>query len=243
MSVKSQPQIEAYIGMTGSGKGVSINRRLAELQPKRLLVWDPRDEYDGHARKVTTLAALVADVKKAGAGPFRIRYVPDAKVKTEEAFGIVCRVAFAAGKLVFIAEELSDVTRPSWAPPAWKQIITQGRHQDLIVLGCCQRPALVDKNFLGNATLVRVFMLGYVEDSKAMASAVRVKPEAIDELFTDEVEGGVDINFLQYTRRSRTLEAGHIRIRGNRVTEKLALYVAAAPQKAPAPGVRRRGAT
>jgi hypothetical protein len=242
VSVKSQPQIEAYIGMTGSGKGVSVNRRLAELQPARLLVWDPRAEYEKHARKVDTLAAL-RDALKSRA--FRLRYVPGPKVDLKAAFGKVCEMAFAAGGLVFIAEELSDVTQPSWAPPAWKQIITQGRHQDLIVFGCAQRPALVDKNFLGNATMIRVFMLGYEEDSKAMAKAVRAPLALVDDLFTNEVieEKGVDIRYLEYTRRTRTLIAGEIRIRNNRVTEKRVPYVVGAPQKAVPTAVRRRGAT
>lgn len=243
MSVKNQPQIEAYIGASGSGKGVSINRRLAELQPSRLLIWDPRAEYGKHAREVRTLSALVADVKAAGAGGFRIRYVPSGRVDLAEAFGIVCRVAFAAGNLVFVAEELSDVTRPSWAPPAWRQINTQGRHQGLHVLGAAQRPALIDKTFLANCTKVRVFQLGYDDDMKAMAKEVRAPMDALAALVTTEQEGGADIRYLEYQRRTRDLMAGEIRIRGGRVTEKQVPYVVGEPQKAVAPNVRRRGAT
>lgn len=245
MSVKNQPQIEAYIGMTGSGKGVSINRRLAEVQPARLLIWDPRSEYSKHARAVTSLKQLVTDVTKAGAGGFRIRFVPGGSVKLEDAFGIVCRIAFAAGNLMFIAEELSDVTKPSWAPPAWKTINTQGRHRGLHVIGAAQRPALIDKNFFGNCTSVRVFMLGYDDDVKVMAKAVRAPEATLDALFTNELDdgAGVDINYLQYTRRTRELVAGEIRIRGNRVTEKATPFVVEAPQKPAVKAPRKRGAT
>lgn len=73
MSVKAKPNIEAFIGMGGSGKGVSIERRLAELQPRRLLMWDPRNEYSKQARAVTSLAVLVRDFKAANTGPIRVR--------------------------------------------------------------------------------------------------------------------------------------------------------------------------
>lgn len=247
MSVKNKPQIEAYIGMTGSGKGVSILRRLAELQPARLLVWDPRDEYDKHARKVTSLADLVAAVRKAGAGGFRLRFVPGGAMDLKAAFAVVCRVAFAAGKLVFLAEELSDVTMPSWAPPAWKQIITQGRHQALIVMGCAQRPALVDKNFLGNATMVRVFMLGDENDVKVMAKTVRATEALVNDLVTvdHDDEKGADIKFLEYTRRTRSLVAGEMTVREGRGVTKYDVrpFVVGEPQKPAVKVARKRGAT
>lgn len=243
MSVENKPRIEAYIGASGSGKGVSINRRLAELQPARLLIWDPRNEYGKHARPVSSLSALVADVKKAGKGGFRIRFVPAGSVDLAEAFGLVCRVAFAAQNLVLVAEELSDVTRPSWAPPAWRRINTQGRHAGLHVIGAAQRPALIDKTFLANCTRVRVFQLGYDEDMKVMAKEVRAPMEALAALVTEDVDGGADIRYLEYERRTRELISGSIRIRGGRVTEKACPYVAAEPRKAPAPARKGRGAT
>ena len=129
MTVTAKPRIEAYIGASGSGKGVSIARRLAELKPPRLLVWDPRGEYAKHARAVS-LAAAVDQVAKAGqAGGFALRVVHDGKTAPDAAFGLVCKLAFRAGNLMLLAEELSDVTTASKAPPAWRQCITQGRHQ------------------------------------------------------------------------------------------------------------------
>lgn len=240
MSVKNKPNIEAYVGASGSGKGVSINRRLAELQPARMILWDPRAEYAKHARAVSSLADLVGDVKRAGAaGPIRVRFVPGGATKLEDAFAIVCRLAFAAGNLVFVAEELSDVTRPSWSPPAWRRVCTQGRHAGLHVLGATQRPALIDKTFLANCTRVRCFQLGYDSDIKAMAAELRAPVDAVAGLVTEDQADGALIRYLEVERRTRHLTAGTIRIKGSRVTEERRDFVVAAPHRA----TKGRGAT
>ena len=74
MSVKNEPSIEAYIGATGSGKGVSIKKRLGALKPRRLLIWDPRNEYGDFAPAVTDAKALV-QAWHLKAGPVKARYV------------------------------------------------------------------------------------------------------------------------------------------------------------------------
>jgi hypothetical protein len=247
MSVQSKPQIEAYIGMTGSGKGVSIDRRLAELKRPRLLVWDPRDEYDSYARKVTSLVSLTDALRKAGRGGFKLRFVPGGAMDLKQSFAVVCRLSFACGDMVYLAEELSDVTLPSWAPPAWKQIITQGRHRSLVVMGCAQRPALVDKNFLGNATVIRVFMLGDDNDIKTMAKTVRAPESVVADLTTTEHDDdkGADIQFLEYTRRTRTLLAGEMTVRQGRGITRYETrpFVVGEPQKPAAPVRKKRRAT
>lgn len=215
MSVKNEPQIEAYIGASGSGKGVSLNRRLAELQPARLLIWDPRDEYGKHAPRFTSLAALARYVAAAGSGPFRARFVCEGK-GLRQAFGFVCRLAFDAGNLAFLAEELSDVTgaSPSATPDEWRKVITQGRHQGLIVLGAAQRPALIDKTLLGNCTLIRCFTLRYREDRRAMAQAMDVDEARITALKTVKDQRGVVIGYLERDfRHDDDARAGTIKLR------------------------------
>lgn len=212
VSVLNKPKIEAYIGASGSGKGVSVNARLRELKPPRLLVWDPRDEYKGHARPFTSLSALVKAFQQAGGRPIRARYIPGAALKLPDAFGIVCKLAFNAGELVFLAEELSDTTSASHAPAAWRQVITQGRHRGLHVIGCAQRPALIDKTFLGNATYIRCFTLRYHDDRQAMAKALDVPLQRITELQTTETERRTDIHYLERDFRAQVLQPGHIRL-------------------------------
>ena len=215
MSVLNRPRIEAYIGASGSGKGVSINRRLAELKPARLLIWDPRDEYAKHAQAFRALPGLVEAFRRARGGPVRARYVPGSSLKLPDAFGLVCALAFEAGELVFLAEELSDTTSGSYAPPAWRRVITQGRHRGLHVIGAAQRPALIDKTFLGNANYIRCFTLRYREDRAAMARALDVDEAQVQALHTveDEARGATTINYLERDFRAGVLRPGRIVLR------------------------------
>jgi hypothetical protein len=212
MSVLNRPQIEAYIGASGSGKGVSVSRRLAELKSPRLLVWDPRDEYGKAAPQMPSLPHLVGAFKHAKGGPVRARYVAGGAMPLAEAFGFVCQLAFEAGNLVLVAEELSDVTDASRAPPAWRQVITQGRHKGLHVIGCAQRPALIDKTFLGNATYIRCFTLRYAEDRRAMARAMDVPEADITALDTSEAGSTTTIRYLERDFRSKVLQPGQIKL-------------------------------
>lgn len=216
MSTKNEPKIEAYIGASGSGKGVSINRRLAELKPSRLLIWDPRNEYSKLAPKYESLPYLVGAFKHAKAGPVRARYVfdPASGRKLEDDFAMVCRLAFTAGNLVFLAEELSDVTTASRAPAAWKQVITQGRHQGMHVMGAAQRPALIDKTLLGNCTYIRCFNLRYRNDRRAMAEAMDVEEARVQALRTIKDDRGVVIGYLERDFRNEDeAKAGQIKLK------------------------------
>lgn len=214
--VFNRPKIECYIGISGSGKGVSVNRRLEELKPRRMLLWDPRNEYQDWAKRYDSLPALVEAFKKAGGGPIRARYVNGGSVPLAEAFAVVCDLAFEGRDMLFGAEELSDVTMPSWSPPAWKRVITQGRHQALHVFGMAQRPALMDKNIFANATYIRCFMLGYKNDRKVMAEELDVEEQEVKALRTsEEVKAGrmhTTINYIERFKREGRTETGQIRI-------------------------------
>lgn len=235
MSVFNSPKIEVFVGATGSGKGVSVNRRLAELKPRRLLIWDPRDEYGKHAPAYSSPAHLIGAFKHAKGGAVRARFVPDGRIGLDEAFAFVCRLAFEDQKkrearglepeaLVFMAEELSDVTKPSYAPPDWRRCITQGRHVGLHLMAATQRPALIDKTILSAATVVRCFMLGYDADVRVMATELRAKPEQIEALFTQEDEAAkpkrTTINYMERLRRTRETIDGQIVIQGDTYAEK-----------------------
>lgn len=221
MAVQARANLEAYVGMTGSGKGVSIARRLAELKPARLLVWDPRDEYGDQAARFDSLPLLVQAFKKAGPRPIRARFVHGGRGKIADAFGIVCEVAFQAGHMVLLAEELSDVTQPSWAPERWRKCITQGRHRGLHLIGATQRPALIDKTFMGNCTRVRCFALGYADDQVAMARELNCPPDVVQALATEEQgDGSTVIRYMERERRPPRLFAGVIRLKGSTFDER-----------------------
>ncbi|MBN9407622.1 MAG: hypothetical protein J0H69_00605 [Burkholderiales bacterium] len=201
MDNSNRPDVRAYIGSTGSGKGVSIRDHLKAVKAKRLLVWDPLDEYGAFCKLKTRDLAAVAQAMKAPA--FTISYFPGPNAKLyEERFDMFCRLAFAAGDLHMLVEELSNVTSPSYAPASWQRCTTQGRHRRLRIIAASQRPAQVDKDFFGNCTYIRCFALRYPADRKAMAGGMNVPLAQLDELRTIEGDTHVEINWLEADFRS-----------------------------------------
>lgn len=165
--------IMAVLGASGSGKSTFIKREISKPAAKRrLLIWDPMKEYGAAGGIVTGLGDLLAALK---ADRFALVFQPaaDAKVRVSQ-FDLFCRAALAAGRLVLVVEELRFVTTPSRAPLGWAQVCLTGRHADLTVYGASQRPASIDKDFLGNCTRIRSGRLAYPADEKAVADAARI---------------------------------------------------------------------
>lgn len=174
---KNKANIVAVLGASGSGKSTFVKRAIEKAS--RLIVFDPMHEYGKLGRVTTTTADLLALMRAAGPrGPVRAIFQPcmDPKIRVQQ-FETVCAIAHAAGNLTLVAEELKFVTQPGRAPMRWAQVTLTGRHKGLRVIGTSQRPASIDKDFLGNATLIRTGCLTYPEDIRAVAKAMQV-PEA-----------------------------------------------------------------
>lgn len=207
----NRPDIRAYIGATGSGKGVGIREHLAESKPSRLLVWDPLHEYGQFARPVATLAELATGAKAAS---FALAYSPGPDPTSfKDKFAMFCRIAFAAGKCTMLVEELADVTSPSFAPLEWRRCTTQGRHKGLRIVAASQRPAQVDKQFLGGCTYIRCFTLRYPQDRQAMAGAMSVPLAQISALETVEKGRTTTINYVERDFRAGKTTPGKVEMR------------------------------
>lgn len=211
MDNSNRPDLRAYIGATGSGKGVSIREHLKAAKPKRLIVWDPLGEYSQFCKIVTkSMPEAIAAMKHPA---FTVAYMPSGDPKGFAGqFDLWCRAAFAAGNCTALVEELADVTKASHAPTSWRRLTTQGRHAGLKIIGASQRPAQVDKNFLGGCTYIRCFTLRYEEDRKAMKSAMKVTQDQIDALETVETATHTVINCLEKDFRTNTLSTKVIKL-------------------------------
>lgn len=167
MSVSNKASIIAVLGASGSGKSTFVKRAIAKGHP-RLLIWDALSEYVGTV--CTSSADLLGQLRLA---KFRcvFRPSPDPAVMVKQ-FDFLCRAALASGRLTLVVEELRFVTTPSRAPLGWAQVCLTGRHKGLKVFGLSQRPASIDKDFLGNCTVVRTGRLAYPEDVKAVGKAM-----------------------------------------------------------------------
>lgn len=192
MDNSNKPNLRLYCGATGSGKGVSIREYWQQLKPRRALIWDPLGEYGKFA---THRTGKIGDVARIAQGPaFVVAYCPGPDTSTyKEKFELFCRIAFAAGNLVLFIEELADVTSPSYAPLAWRQCTKKGRHAGLQIIAATQRPADIDKHFLGGCTYIRCFTQRFPADAKAMAGAMKLPLADIDRLETIEEPGGATV--------------------------------------------------
>ncbi|WP_428398416.1 hypothetical protein [Marinobacter salarius] len=171
--------IQVVCGSSGSGKSVTIKKRL--MKEKRLLIWDIDDEYTGDVgipgcQRITSMAELAAKVKKAKAGKF-------AYVGPKSDFERWCRVAFAWGYCAVVAEETAGVTTPQKAPDAWHTLISRGRKRGIKPLvGVTQRPSESDKTIMGNATSIQCGRMTRFQDRKYMANEMDLPVEYLSRL-------------------------------------------------------------
>lgn len=176
---KNKAKIYAVIGASGTGKSSYIKGELLRNY-SRLLVWSPLEKTDQYAafckgftvHKITDLVGAVQAGRKA------IVYVPSGDDKAvKRQFDFFCRIVWELVGATVLVEELSRVTMPSWSPPAWRNLSTAGRHQGLTIIGVSQRPAQIDKDFLGNCTEVRCYRVNYDNDAKVMADTLGLPDE------------------------------------------------------------------
>lgn len=176
-------RVVAIMGSTGSGKTTALRAMLAKPKRKRTIVWSPKEAMDNYAalfpgsQVVTTATQALHAARAAGAGPLHLVFKPRLNRKVDEGqFDAVCRIALAARNVCMIVDELHTVTKPSWAPDGWSQLVMMGRAYGCEVFGLSQRPASMDKDFLSNCTTIRTGRLAYADDAKAVGRSLNVDP-------------------------------------------------------------------
>lgn len=207
MAADRSGQSWAVLAMSEMGKGVWLKQHLKSANPAKLLIWDTVDEYGRLAAEAKTFTAL-AGVIHGGRQSYAVRYVPKAKTakKLRAEFETFCTLAYDAVGATILVEELADVTSASYAPPAWRQLNTRGRHhQGLTLYWCSQSPAFVDKSSMGNATHLHVGYLGEPGHRKAAAAHMGAcKAEDIDALRQFE--------YIEYSKAQKELTHGKVKL-------------------------------
>lgn len=202
---KNNTQVIAVMGARGSGKSAWIKKQVRAGSPRRLLVWDPQDEFTAFGRPVTDPADLARSVRGAGEGDFRLVFQPGKLMSTYAGkFDLWCEIAYLAGDCCVIVDELGDVTEPSRAPDGWSVLSRKGRHRNVMMFGAAQRPANIDKDFIGNCTLVHCSRLAYETDIKVMANALGVTVQEVRDLKADP--DTTDFDFIE-----RNMQTGAVR--------------------------------
>jgi hypothetical protein len=140
-----QAEIHAAIGASGSGKTHFVMQELKRHKPKRLVVWDTKEEFAGAglAEPVTRMQDLIHAILTRKT--FRLAYMPWGDDKRMQGmFDTLCQAVFEAKNLTLIAEELADTTTASRAVTGWRRCTTQGRAYGIHIYGLTQRPASVE---------------------------------------------------------------------------------------------------
>lgn len=190
MSNDKAPRFVAIMGATGCGKTTELKARLAKLpkaKQKRTFVWSPKEPLDNYAalypnsRIVRTAQEVLDVLRKAGKnGAFHLVFQPTLSRKKDEAlFDVVCKMLLAARECILIVDELHSVTEPARAPDGWAKLCFMGRGYGLEVFGLSQRPASVDKAFMGSLSEIHVGRLSHPPDHKVVAEILGVDREEV----------------------------------------------------------------
>ena len=180
-------QFVAIIGVTGCGKTHELKKRLAQKKRNRTLIWSPKESLDNYAELydgsmiVHTATEVLAVLKQAGRrGAFHIVFIPTLNRKKDTAlFDVVCKLLMAVGNLTLIVDELHSVTTPMSAPDGWQKINFMGRGFGVQVFGLSQRPASVDKSFMGSLSSIHAGRLPHPPDQKAVAEIIGISQAEI----------------------------------------------------------------
>lgn len=170
--------INYVVGSSGAGKSYYIKAQLAA--EKRLLIFDPDDEYGDLAGIITTTNGkqLAELIKSHATKPLRVRLVRNGV----QAFELCNALAFGWTNCTYVAEEIADVTRAGKAPPQWGQVLRRGRKRGIKIFITTQRPAEADKTAFTQATMVRTGLLGNFNDQDAMRRNLDLPIELIKKL-------------------------------------------------------------
>lgn len=178
---QNEAQFVGIIGATGCGKTTELKKRLAKKRRSRTMIWSPKEPIDNYAALypgsvvVRSVSEALNIIKAAKAGKFHIVFQPTLDQKRDATlFDVWCKIALAAGNLTMVVDELHSVTQASNAPHGWRKINFMGRGYGVEVFGLSQRPASVDKAFMGSLSFVHVGRLPHPPDQKAMAEVLGV---------------------------------------------------------------------
>lgn len=197
----------AVAGFSRSGKTTWVADRLA--RERRLLVWDwPKREWSVRygCRRVESFEELTRAVLP-GAPPSRIAFSRISESPQDD-FATWARLAWIyvrAHGAPIIAEELSSVTNPGKAPPAWGNICRMGLGYGSDIYALMQRPSETDSTCFGNAGVVHVGLQGKDRDRIMMAAELDVPLAQLKALKQFE--------WIERDRRSGVLSSGRTKKR------------------------------
>lgn len=215
MSARSNAGRIGIWGRSGSGKSSYAKQFLSGR--KRVIVFDPLDEYSNEGFKRTPghdLDAVRVSMRDAWA-TFRLAYVPPSGAEDRALSGL-CRLLMAAqepyrktGKgahITLVVEEMNMAFPTAGGVqrcPGFAEICSRGRHYGIEVVGLSQRIAEVGTRFRGNCTETVIFAQKGPRDQKAardeLGAGVALPTSNLH--FVREKGGKHETGELKFTKR------------------------------------------
>lgn len=181
MSAKSNAGRKGIWGASGSGKSAFTKREIK--QKRRVVIFDPLDEYGGQS--VRDLDGVRLGMRKKWSN-FKVSYVPRPGAEPKS-LSALCKLLMMAqqpfkdtgqGDLITLVVEEMNLAFPvaggAAKCPGFAEICSRGRHFGIEVYGISQRIAEVDTRFRGNCTETVVFRQKGPRDKQAAAAELGV---------------------------------------------------------------------
>ncbi len=209
-------RLVAVYGRRGSGKSTRVKALTRAC--RRLIVFDPRDEYaiDAGLARFDRLRAMFLAIKRRWSSGFRLAFVPEAGREPEQLHDLVTALWRAqrpyeqgrdGRKITLVVEEM-DLSYPVRFLPASMQGMTrvcnQGRHVGIDVIGVTQRPAQISATFRGNISEAYIFPLARADDRREILGM-------IGQEYAEQLRRLPDHHYLRY--ENGTVTTGKNRIR------------------------------
>lgn len=201
-------------GGSGTGKSASVKQEIKKQ--KRVIVYDPDDEYTAEGLiRFTSAKHLLANLAEFKKKPFKCCFVPNAASIKElnKAFDFFAAVTMAWGDCFAVAEEIADVTGTGKAVNHWGALVRRGRKYNIKIAAVTQRPAEADKTILTQAAIIRCHQLGRINDKKAVAAEMNIALSHINKLRP--------LDYIEFTRADLSVKSGNLNARNKKIIPTL----------------------
>lgn len=155
-----QPDNRLALGQGGLGKSSLVWEWIGKYRG-RVLIFDPNAEpqYAEGAVIVRTKGDMVRAVTGKTPKNLRVcfRGVSPRRGRYEGDFEVFNRVARALENCLVVWEEVDSWFKSREVSPVAFELVNQGRHRDITVIGVSRRPAMVARDMTANATQIACF--------------------------------------------------------------------------------------
>ena len=182
MSASSNAGRIGVWGASGSGKSTYVKKAIKNQ--KRMVVFDPLDEYSALCSVKAHTLEEVRQAMRANWSGFTIAFIPRAGQEPRD-LSRLCKLMMAAqqpfkvsGKgagMVLVVEEMNlsfPVHGGADKSPGFAEVCSRGRHYGITVYGLSQRIAEVSTRFRGNCTETVVLRQQGPRDLAAATDAI-----------------------------------------------------------------------